>query len=58
MVGTSPKESAKDEALEKAPVLRPVSRVGALGTASRVCDELRFASPLTPSPARGGGSVA
>ena len=43
------KESAKDEALEKAPVLRPVSIVGVRGAASRVFDELA-ALALDPAP--------
>jgi hypothetical protein len=49
LVGTSQKESSKDEALEKAPVLRPVSIVGALGAASRVFDKLA-ALALDPAP--------
>jgi|GEM_PF-2046390 hypothetical protein len=44
-----PKESSKDEALEKAPVLRPVSIVDALGAASRVFDKLA-ALALDPAP--------
>ena len=44
-----PKESSKDEAREKAPVLRPVSSVGELGPASRVYDELA-ALALDPAP--------
>ena len=43
------KESSKDEALEKAPGLRPVSIVGALGAASRVFDKLA-ALALDPAP--------
>jgi hypothetical protein len=53
LVGTSLKESSKDEALEKAPALRPVSMVDVLGAASRVFDELA-ALALDPAPSTRG----
>jgi hypothetical protein len=57
LVGKSQKESSKDEARGKAPVLRPVSSVGALGAALRVYDELA-ALALDPAPARRGCGVS
>jgi hypothetical protein len=47
------KESSKDEALEKAPVLRPISIVDVLGAGSRVCDKLA-ALPLDPASSAQG----
>ena len=60
MVGKSRKESSKDEALEKAPALRPVSIMGAPFAASRVemnAPTKNVGAPLTPRPARRGRSV-
>jgi len=55
LVGKSQKESSKDEALEKAPVLRPALIMVAPFAASRVemnAPTKNDGAPLTPRPAR------